>query len=115
MKPPSNDGACHDNPNAEIPLTQSDEEEEFRPKQKRKRAPRVLATCEAVHCWVTKDKATQPEEDIQLEIFEHAKRFMHLSGLKKLPVHKGLDTDHHLWEKAGAHWHTSHGVTYILY
>ncbi len=31
-KPPRNDGAGYDNLDAEIPLTQSDEEEEERPK-----------------------------------------------------------------------------------
>ncbi len=36
-KPPRNDGAGYDNSDAEFPLTQSDEEEEERPKQRRKR------------------------------------------------------------------------------
>ncbi len=69
-KLPRNDGACHDNPNAEIPLTQSDEEVESLPKQKGKRAPRGLATYEVVtvHCWATGNRATQPEEDIQVEL-----------------------------------------------
>jgi hypothetical protein len=59
-KPPGNDGASHDNPDAENPLTQSDEKEEERPKQKRKRTPRVLAMYEVVQPWVTGDRATQP-------------------------------------------------------
>ncbi len=46
MKQPLNDGACHDNSDAEIPLGQSDEEEKERPKQKRKRTSRVLAIYE---------------------------------------------------------------------
>jgi hypothetical protein len=36
-KPPRNDGSRYDNSDAEFPLTQSDEEAEERPKQKRKR------------------------------------------------------------------------------
>jgi hypothetical protein len=44
-KPPRNDGAGYDNLDAEIPLTQSDEEAEERPKQKRKR---VIAEYELV-------------------------------------------------------------------
>jgi hypothetical protein len=86
MKPPRNDGASHDNPDAEIPLTQSDEEEEDRPKQKRKRAPRVLATYEIVQRWLTGDRAEQSEVDIERENFENARRLMHLSGLKNFPV-----------------------------
>jgi hypothetical protein len=64
-KPPRNDGASHDNPDAEIAVTQSDEEGETRPKQKRKLAPRVLATYEVVQHWVTGNRAAQPEEDIE--------------------------------------------------
>jgi hypothetical protein len=44
-KPQRNDGAGYDNSDAETPLTQSDEEEEKRPKQKRKR---VIAEYELV-------------------------------------------------------------------
>jgi hypothetical protein len=51
---------------------------------------------EGVQRWVTGDRAMQPEEDIEQEIYKHAKTLMHLSGLKKLPVHKGLDSDFHL-------------------
>ncbi len=55
MKPPHNDGAGHNNLDAEILLAQSDEEEESRPKQRKKRSPRVLATYEVVQRWVTGD------------------------------------------------------------
>ncbi len=61
-KPPRNDGAGYDNSDAEIPLTQSDEEEEERPKQKRKH---VVAEYELVKRWVTGERAVQPEEDIE--------------------------------------------------
>jgi hypothetical protein len=107
------DGASHDNSDAEIPLTQSDEEVEERPRQKRKSTQRILSIREDVPHWVTGDKATQPEEDVEREIFENAIRLMHLSGLKKLPGHKVLDTDLYLWKKAGAH--SSPGINYVPY
>jgi hypothetical protein len=44
MKPPRNDGAGQDNSGVERAVIQSDEEEEARPKQKKRRVPRVLAT-----------------------------------------------------------------------
>jgi hypothetical protein len=34
---------------------------------------------------------------------------MHVSGLKKLPVHKGLDTDLDMWKRASA-GHTTNFV-----
>ncbi len=73
----------------------------------------VLATYNVVQRWVIGDRATQPEENIELEIFDHAKRLMHLSGLKNLPSHKSLATYFYLWESAGAH--TKRGVQYVLY
>ncbi len=95
MKPPRNDGAGYDNSDAEFPLTQSDEEQEERPKQKRK-PERVLAEYKLVKRWVTGERAVLPEDDIERELFEEARELMHFSGLKKLPGHKGLDTDLHL-------------------
>ena len=88
-----NDGASYDNSDAELPLTQSHEEEEERPKQNRKR---VVAEYELVKRWVIGEQAVLCEEDIERELFEEARKLMHLSGLKKLPGHKGLDTDLHL-------------------
>jgi hypothetical protein len=111
-KPQCNDGADYDKSDAESPLTQSDEEEEERPKQKRKR---VVAKYELVKLWITGQQAVQPEENIERELFEEARESIHLSGLKKLPGHKGLDTDLHLWKKAKA-WHkTRTGMSYTIY
>jgi hypothetical protein len=95
-----NDGAGHDNSDAEIPVTQSDKEEELLPKKKRKR---VLATYEAVQRWVTGDRAKQPEEDIEQLILEQERLLMHLSRLKKIPGHNSLETDLDLWKRAGGH------------
>ena len=110
-KPPRNDEAGYDNSDAEFPLTQSDEEEEERPKQKRKS---VIAEYELVKRRVTGERAVQPEEDIEHELFEVARELMHLSGLKKLPGHKGLDTDLHLWKKARAGHKTRTGMQYTI-
>jgi hypothetical protein len=35
--------------------------------------------------WVTGERAVLPDEDIERELFEEARKLMHLSGLKKLP------------------------------
>ncbi len=94
---PRNDGAGYDNSDAEIPLTQSDEEQEERPKQKRKR---VIAEYELVKRWVIGERAVLAENDIERELFEEVRELIHLSGLKKLPGHKVFDTDLHLSKKA---------------
>jgi hypothetical protein len=111
-KPPRNDGAGYDNSDAEFALTQSDEEQEERPKKKRKR---VIAEYELVKRWVIRERAVLPEDDIEHELFEEARELMHLSGLKKLPGHKGLDTDLHLWKKASAGHKTQSGMSYTIY
>jgi hypothetical protein len=84
----------------------------YGPKRKRKR---VVAECELVKPWVTGKPAVLPEKDIQHELFEEAREFMHLSGLKKLPGHKGLDTDLHLWKKASARYKTRKGMSDTIY
>ena len=40
---------------------------------------------------------------------------MSLSELKKLPVHKCLDTDLALWKRSGKQYTTKHGITYVPY
>ncbi len=49
---------------------------------------RVGGGSQRPEAWVTK-------EDIESELFEEAHELMHLSGLKNLPCHKGLETDLH--------------------
>jgi hypothetical protein len=81
--------------------------------QTEEEALRVLALYEVVQRWVTGERAKQTEEDIERDIFEHVRRLMHLSGLKKLPGRKHPDTNLYLWKKACAH--TSRAVTYVMY
>jgi hypothetical protein len=98
-KPPRNDGAGS---TIRMPKFRS-----FNPTRKRRsvrnrrgsaatKFKRVIAEYELVRRWVTAERAVQPEEEIERELFEEARELMHLPGLKKLPCHKGLDTDLHL-------------------
>jgi hypothetical protein len=70
-KPLCNDGAGYDNSDAEFPLTQSDEEQEERPKQKRKR---VIAEYELGKRWIIGEQAVLAEDDIERELFEELQR-----------------------------------------
>ena len=63
--------------------------------------------------WVTGDRAEMPEEDIERELFEEARALMHLSGLRKLPGHRGLDSDFAMWKKANHH--SSRDVDHVVY
>jgi hypothetical protein len=108
-KPLGNDGVMRIRM-PKISLTQSDEGEESLPKKKRKR---VLATYYVVKRWVTGYRAEQPEEDVEQDFLEQARHLMHLSGLKKLPCHKSLQTNLDLWKRAGGH--TSRCVQVTLY
>ncbi len=48
-------------------MTQSDEEEDPLPKKKGKR---LIAMYNVVECWLTGDRAEEPEEDIEREILD---------------------------------------------
>ncbi len=54
------------------------------------------------------------EEDIENQLFEEAHELMQLSRLRKLPGHKGLSTDLHLWTRAGGDHTTGAGIAYHL-
>ncbi len=55
------------------------------------------------------------DEDIEIQLFEEARELMQFSGLKKLPGHKGLSNDLHLWKKAGGDHATRAGISYTIY
>jgi hypothetical protein len=52
---------------------------------------------------------------IERELFEEARELMRLSELKKLPCHKGLETDLHFWKKASARHKTRTRMSYTIY
>ncbi len=105
-----NDGAGYDNSDAERSASESDEDGL---KKKRQRI-RVATQYVPVKLWIT-ERAEMPEEDIELAMFEEAGKLMSLSGLKKLPGHKGLDTDLALWKRSGKPYTTKDGITYVPY
>ncbi len=55
------------------------------------------------------------DEDIENEPLVKARELMQLFGLKKLPWHKGLSTNLHLWKKAGEDHTTCTGITCTIY
>jgi hypothetical protein len=57
------------------------------------------------------------DEDTSIEnqLFEEARELMQLSGLKKIPSHKGLSIDLHLWKRAGGDHTSRAGITYTIY
>jgi hypothetical protein len=83
-QPLPNDGAGHDNLDAESSERESDddecEDEDLVPQKKRKR---VVAEYVLVKRWITGERAEQHEEDIGQELLGEARKLMHLSGLKK--------------------------------
>ncbi len=111
-----NNGAWHDNPDAETSSAESDEVhgEEKEPVAPKKRT-RVLAQYVPVKRWITGELAEMDDEDIENQLFEEARQLMQLSWLKKLPCHKGLSTDLHLWKRAGGDHITRAGITYTIY
>jgi hypothetical protein len=76
-----------------------------------KKRTRVLAQYELV----TGEQAAMNDEDIENQLFEEARQLMQLSRLKKLPGHKGLSNDLHLWKRAGSDHTTRAGITYTIY
>jgi hypothetical protein len=75
-KPPGNDGAGHDNQDANRPVTQSNENAELGLKQKRQR---IVVVYRVVKQWVTGDRAEQPEGNSERELIEHVLHLVHLA------------------------------------
>ncbi len=100
-KSPRNYGARHDNPDAESSSAESDEDpcEEEEPVAPKKRAS-ILAQYVPVKWWIEDERAEMDDGDIENQLFEEARQLMQLSWLKKLPGHKGLSTDLHLWKRS---------------
>ena len=88
-----NAGAGHADPDAE----NSDSESDLEAPQKQKRARTVLAY-EVVQRWVTGDRAELTDQEIQGELVVEASKLMELSGQKKFPCHRALDSDLGCWK-----------------
>ena len=93
-----NAGAGHADPDAE----NTDSESDLKAPQKQKRARTVLAY-EVVQRWVTGDRADLTEQEIQAQLVVEACKLMELSGQRKFPCHKALDTDLGGWKFARDH------------
>jgi hypothetical protein len=107
-----NYGAGHDNmDSAESDDDEGEEEEPVAPKK----GTRVLAQYMLVKRWVTGELAEMDEEGIENELLVEAHELMQISRLKKLSGHKGLETELHLWKRAGGDHATRAGITYTIY
>ena len=87
-----NDGAGHPDPDAE----NTDSESDLEAPQKQKRARTVLAY-EVVQRWVTGDRAELTDQEIQAQLEQAACKLMELSGQKRFPCHKSLDSYIGVW------------------
>ena len=87
-----NDGVGNADPDAENSESSSDLNEKL--PQKRKRS-RTILKYEVVKRWTTGERAEKDDEVIQNlnELREEACKLMELSGQRKFPCHKSLDTD----------------------
>ena len=87
------------NEEKEVEDDEADDESRNKPKRKYK----GYTVFEVIKKWVTGERATEEQEDIDRAIFELAREFMSASGLKKIPGHVGKGTDFALWKLARTH------------
>ena len=69
---------------------------------------------EVVQRWVTGDWAELTEQEIQAQLVVEACKLMELSGQRKFPCHKALDTDLGGWKFARDHT-DKRGVKFAVY
>ena len=100
-KAPCNDLASHDDPDAEGPATQSEEDEEL--SAKKIRPPRNVLKYVVVPRWVTGERAEKVEDKIQRELDVLMSELMVLSGQRKFFGHKPLPTDNGFWKLRRSH------------
>ena len=103
------DGAGHAEPDAENAESGSDLEAP----QKRKR-PRTVLSYEVVKRWTTGERAELTEDEIKAELAMEATILMELSGQKKFPCHRALDSDLGCWKLCKTHVN-KRGVTFRVY
>ena len=109
-KSTGNDGAGHADPDAK----NSDAESDLEVPQRRKRPPRTVLSYEVVMRWVTGDRAELTDQEIQAQLEVEACKLMELSGQRKFPCHKALDTDLGGWKLARTHT-DKRGVKFEVY
>ena len=80
-----------------------DNVDEDEPKSKAKRQYKGYTEFVPIKKWITGERATLDQEDIDREIFEIARDFMADSGLTKVPGHVSKPTDIWLWKQARSH------------
>ena len=87
------------NEEKEVEDDEADDESRTKPKRKYK----GYTVFEVIKKWITGERATVEQEDIDREIFELARDFMSASGLQKVPGHVSKETDIGLWKLARTH------------
>ena len=87
------------NEEKEVEDEEADDESRTKPKRKYK----GYTVFEVIKKWITGERATVEQEDIDREIFELARDFMSASGLQKVPGHVSKETDIGLWKLARTH------------
>ena len=92
-KPTRNAGASHADPDAEGRETESGGEEDLGA-TKIRRARHVLQYV-VVKRWVTGERAEMDEDAIRSELETQMRELMELSGQRKFPGHKTLDTEYY--------------------
>ncbi len=110
-KPTRNDGATHADPDAEVPDTETDREEDLGAKPIR--LPRQVLKYVAVKRWITGKRAKVDEDQIRSELEAEMHHLMELSGQRTCFGHKTLPTDIIVLE---ARDHTDRrGIRYDVY
>ena len=71
---------------------------------KKRRPPRHVLQYVVVKRWVTGDRAEMDEDQIRSELETEMRELMELSGQRKFPGHKTLDTYRGHWKLAGFMW-----------
>ncbi len=100
-KPTRNAGATNACPNAEVPETESDREEDLG--AKKTRPPRHVLKYVVVKCWVTGERAEMDEDQIRSELEAEMRHLMELSGQRKFFGHETLPTDIWFWKLGSDH------------
>ena len=114
-KSKNHDGAAHAEPNAERMDTESDPEVEkqFDKSTGKKRCYAGPLVYRIVKQWTTGPQAKLEDREIEHQIYNEMKNYMHASGLKKTPGHKQKDTYIHLWKQYTKEYYNTRDETWV--